>query len=108
VASVAVISLKLWIRANARDGLNQLHWLAAAEACGWVPGFVFGLFSGSHAAKVRLKSIALQYGCVSHHQKEQLPLSFYFYGLFILSALCQRATSHAWFEMKKEQIEVAN
>ena len=68
VALVAVISLKLWIRANSRDGLNQLHWLAAAEARDWVPGFVFGLFNGSHVARVRLKSIALQYGCVSHQQ----------------------------------------
>lgn len=59
VASVAVISLKLWIRANARDGLNQLHWLAAAEARDWVAGFVFGLFSGSHAARVRPKSICV-------------------------------------------------
>ena len=41
-------------------------------------GFVFGLFSGSHAVIVRLKSIALQYGCVRHHQKGQLPLSFLF------------------------------
>jgi hypothetical protein len=57
VASVAVVGLKLWIEANARDGLNQLHRLAAAEARDWTPGFVFGLFSGSHAAKIRLKSI---------------------------------------------------
>ena len=38
VASVAVISLKLWIGANARDGLNQLHLLAAAQARDRMPG----------------------------------------------------------------------
>jgi hypothetical protein len=57
VALVAVISLKLWIRANARDGFNQLHRLATAEARDWMSGFVFGLFSGSHAGAVRLKSM---------------------------------------------------
>ena len=68
VASLAAISLLLRIRADARDGPDQFHRLAAAEARDWMPGFVFGLFSGSHAAKIRLKSIAFQYGCVSHHQ----------------------------------------
>ena len=55
MASVAVISLKFWIGANAWDGHNQLHRLAAAEARDWVLGLVFGLFSGSHAAKSKTK-----------------------------------------------------
>jgi hypothetical protein len=49
VASVAVISLKLWIGANAWDGLNQPHRFAAAEAFDRMSRFVFGLFSVSHA-----------------------------------------------------------
>jgi hypothetical protein len=69
VASLAAISLYLRIRADARDGLDQFHRLAAAKALDDMPGFVFRLFSGSHGAKVRLKSICFQYGCVSHHQK---------------------------------------
>ena len=39
-----------------------------------MPGFVFRLFSGSHAARVRLKSISHQYGCLRHHQTGQSPL----------------------------------
>ena len=41
VTSVAAIGLKFWIRTNTRDGLDQLHRLAAAEPRDWMPGFVF-------------------------------------------------------------------
>ena len=51
VASLAAISLLLRIRADARDGVDQFHRLAAAEARDYMPGFVFGLFSESHVAK---------------------------------------------------------
>jgi hypothetical protein len=41
VASVAAITLKFWIRTNTRDGLDQLHPLAAAEPRDWMPRFVY-------------------------------------------------------------------
>ena len=53
--------------------LISFNRLAAAKARDYLPWFVFGLFSGSHAAKIRLKSICFQYGCVSHHQKVPVP-----------------------------------
>jgi len=51
---------------------DQEPRVAAAKARDYLPWFVFGLFSDNHAAKVRLKSICFQYGCVSHHQKGPL------------------------------------
>ena len=41
VASVAAIGLKFRIRTNTRDGLDQLHRLAAAEPRDWMLRFVF-------------------------------------------------------------------
>jgi hypothetical protein len=55
VTSVAAISLKFWIMTNARDGFDQLHRLAAAEARDWTARFVFW-FTGIRHADLILKS----------------------------------------------------
>ncbi len=55
-ASLAAISLKFWIAADARDGLDQFHGLIAAIATDWTPRLIFWLFGG-HAEHVILKSI---------------------------------------------------
>jgi hypothetical protein len=69
VTSVAAISLKFWIRTNARDGFDQLHRLAAAEARDWTARFVFW-FCIRHA-NVILKSMLIsirmyQTSCITH------------------------------------------
>jgi hypothetical protein len=67
VTSVAAISLKFWIMTNARDGFDQLHRLAAAEARDWTARFVFW-FTGIRHADSNTKVYAqIQYGCIKHH-----------------------------------------